>query len=48
MKKTIKMLIDRILDLLCLWLGLDCPARRADVDAGICDFSGQGRDTYGR
>ena len=48
MKKTIKMLIDRILDLLCLLLGLDCPARRADVDAGICDYSGQGRNKYGR
>ena len=46
--KTMKKVIDRILDLICLLLGLDCPARRADVDAGICDFSGQGRDTYGK
>lgn len=45
---TVKAVISRILDFLCLWLGLDCPARREDVDAGICDYSGQGRDTYGR
>lgn len=44
----IKTVLGRILDLLCLWLGLDCQARRADVDAGICDYSGQGRDTYGK
>lgn len=44
----IKEVIGRILDFLCLWLGLDCPARREDVDAGICDFSGQGRNTYGK
>ena len=28
-------------------LGFDCQTRRDAVDAGICDFSGQGRDKYG-
>lgn len=44
----IRAALGRILDFICLWLGLDCPARRADVDAGICNYSGQGRNKYGR
>lgn len=29
-------------------LGFDGQARRQAVDDGICDFSGQGKDRYGR
>ncbi len=29
-------------------IGADCETRRQSVDDGICDFSGQGRDEYGR
>ena len=29
-------------------VGADCETRRQAVDDGICDFSGQGRDKYGR
>lgn len=29
-------------------LGAGCEIRRNAVDDGICDFSGQGRDKYGR
>lgn len=29
-------------------LGADCEIRRNAADDGICDFSGQGRDKYGR
>ena len=28
-------------------LGFDCEARRRAVDAGACDFSGEGRNRYG-
>lgn len=28
-------------------LGSDCEIRREAVDAGLCDYSGQGRDKYG-
>ena len=32
-----------------LWiLGFDGKKRRESVDMGLCDFSGQGRDKYGR
>ena len=29
-------------------VGADSDGRRQAVDDGICDFSGQGRDKYGR
>lgn len=29
-------------------LGTDCEVRRKAVDDGICDFSGQGRNKYGK
>ena len=29
-------------------LGLDGHTRRKAVDDGLCDFSGQGRDRYGK
>lgn len=44
MKKALK----KFLDLTLLIFGLDCEARRKSVDDGICDFSGQGRNKYGR
>lgn len=44
MKKALK----KFFDLLLLVLGLDCEARRKAVDDGICDFSGQGKNKYGR
>ena len=32
-----------------LWvLGFDGKKRRKAVDDGLCDFSGQGRDKYGK
>lgn len=44
MKKVLKAIANAILFI----LGCDCEARRQAVDDGICDFSGQGRDKYGR
>lgn len=40
--------LKKILEALTLMFGLDCKTRRDAVDAGICDFGGQGRDKYGR
>lgn len=36
------------LEILAIIVGADCESRRAAVNAGICDFSGQGRDIYGK
>lgn len=44
MKKALKSFFDLIL----LVLGLDCEARREAVDNNYCDFSGQGKNKYGR
>ena len=38
----------KLLDFLMFILGLDCDMRRKSVDEGLCDFSGQGRDKYGK
>lgn len=38
----------KIIDFFLAILGLDCDMRRKAVDDGICDFSGQGRDKYGK
>ena len=32
----------------CVLLGFDCEARRRAVDARACDYSGEGKDKYGR
>ena len=44
MKKFLK----GVVEFLALVLGCDCKSRRDAVDAGICDFSGQGRNKYGK
>lgn len=44
MKKVLK----AIFEFFALLIGADCDSRRQAVDDGICDFSGQGRDEYGR
>ena len=41
-------MLKKILDFLMFVLGLDCDARRKSVNDGICDYSGQGRDKYGK
>ena len=38
----------KFLDLIMFVLGFNCKERRKSVDDGICDFSGQGRDKYGK
>ena len=38
----------KCLGVLMFILGLDCDMRRKAVDEGLCDFSGQGRDKYGK
>ncbi len=48
MKKTLCRVFKAIFNALALLVGADCEARRQAVDDGICDFSGQGRDKYGR
>ena len=44
MKKAIKKFFEEIAYI----LGFGGKTRRQTVDDGICDFSGQGRDKYGR
>lgn len=44
MKKIFRFLFNLIATL----VGADCDWRREAVDEGICDFSGQGKDCYGR
>lgn len=48
MRKTLCRVFKAIFNTLALLVGADCEARRQAVDDGICDFSGQGRDKYGR
>lgn len=43
MKKVLK----AIWEMVIFALGFDGEIRKNAVDAGICDFSGQGRDKYG-
>lgn len=44
MKKAIK----KIFDVIAFLLGADSECRRKAVDDGLCDFSGQGKDRYGK
>lgn len=44
MKKIFKAIIGAIMFL----LGSDCDTRRESVDEKLCDFSGQGKDRYGK
>lgn len=44
MKKILK----AIFEFFALLIGADCETRRAAVDEGICDYSGQGKDRYGK
>lgn len=44
MKKIFK----KILDLILFVFGYDCETRRESVDDNLCDFSGQGKDRYGK
>ena len=44
MKKFFKALFN----IFALLLGADCEWRREAVENGWCDFSGQGRDKYGK
>ena len=39
--------LKKIFDVILFVLGFDGKIRRESVDAGLCDFSGQGRDKYG-
>ena len=41
-------IIKAFFETLALLLGADCSSRREAVNAGICDYSGQGRDRSGR
>lgn len=44
MKKAVK----KIFDVLAFLFGIGGKTRDNAVDEGLCDFSGQGRDKYGR
>ena len=44
MKKAVK----KIFDVLAFLFGIGGKIRDNAVDDGLCDFSGQGRDKYGR
>lgn len=44
MKKVLK----AVFEFFAFIMGADCGSRRKAVYDGICDFSGQGRDKYGR
>lgn len=46
--KKVKKVLHRIGQYILFALGFDCEIRRESVDEGLCDFSGQGRDKYGR
>lgn len=40
--------VKKIFDVLAFLFGIGGNIRDNAVDAGICDYSGQGRDLYGR
>lgn len=46
--KTVTRILLYTLDVIALLLGLDCAIRSAAVERGILDYSGQGRNEYGR
>lgn len=41
-------MLHKILQWFLFLLGFDCELRRKAVDEGLLDFSGQGRDKYGK
>lgn len=41
-------IIKAIFEIIAILLGADCSSQREAVNAGICDYSGQGRDRYGK
>ncbi len=43
-----KKVLNFLFNLIAMLIGADCDWRREDVEAGIADFSGQGRDEYGK
>ena len=45
--KHVKKIFKALVDIILLFMSLDCKARRDAVDEGLLDFSGQGRDKYG-
>ena len=45
-KPNIRKAVHKIGQAFLLLLGCDCEARRRAVDAGVCDFSGEGRNRY--
>lgn len=44
MKKAVR----KIFDFIAFLLGADSECRRKAVDDGLCDYSGQGKDRYGK
>lgn len=46
--KHAKKILKAITDAALLLLGYDCKARREGANVGLLDFSGQGRDKYGK
>lgn len=46
--KHAKKILNAIKNGILFLFGLDCKARREGVNAGLLDFSGQGRDKYGK
>ncbi len=46
--KTVSRILLYTLNVIALILGFDCAMRVAAVDRGILDYSGQGRNEYGR
>lgn len=43
-----KKLIETIIEVIAILVGADSNTRREAVAEGICDYSGQGRNKYGR
>lgn len=43
-----KKIVIKVLNFIAFILGGDCKTRREAVDAGLCDYSGQGRNKYGK
>ena len=47
MKKVSRIILYTI-DIIAFFLGFDCALRAAAVDRKVLDYSGQGRNEYGR
>lgn len=43
-----KKIFSFLFNLIATLVGADCDWRRESVSEGLCDFSGQGKDSYGR